>query len=87
MHILNKKESTLLFPNRIHKLYDNFNSKNLIRFSSILVFIILFAASNKVLAQKEGSVSGSGSSGTNVGTTAAACRGHFNFNLPHKKCK
>jgi len=72
MHILNKKESTLLFLNRIHKLSDNFNSKNIFHFSSILVFIILFASSNKVLAQKDGSVSGSGSSGTNVGTTAAA---------------
>ncbi len=51
---------------------DNFNSKDIIRFSSILVFIILFAASNKVLAQKDGAVGGSGSSGTNVGTTAAA---------------
>ncbi len=72
MHILNRKESTLLFLNRIHKLSDNFNSKNIIHFSSILIFIMLSAASNKVLAQKDGSVSGSGSSGTNVGTTAAA---------------
>lgn len=72
MHILNKKESTLFFLNRIHKLSDNFNSKDIIHFSSILVFIILFVSSNKVMAQKDGSVSGSGSSGTNVGTTAAA---------------
>ncbi len=72
MHILNKKESTLLFLNRIHKLSDNFNSKNIIRFSSILIFIMLFVSSNKVLAQNNGSLSATGSSGTNVGTTAAA---------------
>ncbi len=72
MHIFNKKESTVLFLNRTHKLSDNFNSKNIIHFLSILVFIILFATSNKVLAQKDGASGGSGSSGTNVGTTAAA---------------
>ncbi len=72
MYILNKKGSTLLFLDRIHKLSDNFNSKNIIRFSSILVFLMLFVASNKVMAQKDGLLSGSGSSGTNVGTTAAA---------------
>ncbi len=36
MHILNKKERTLLFLNRIHKLSDNFNSKNIIHFLSIM---------------------------------------------------
>ena len=72
MYIFNNKESKLLFLNRIHKLFDNFNSKNIIYFSSILIFIILFIASNKVLAQSDGSLSSSGSSGTNVGTTAAA---------------
>lgn len=72
MDKLNKKERTLLFLNRILKSSDNFNSKNIIHFLSTIVFIILFVASNKVLAQKDASVSGSGSSGTNVGTTAAA---------------
>lgn len=72
MHILIKKESKLLFLNRIYKLFDNFNSKDIIYFSYILVFIILFVASNKILAQKDGPSSGSSSSGTNVGTTAAA---------------
>lgn len=72
MHILNKKENTLLFLNRIHKLSDNFNSKKIIHLSCILIFIILFAASNNLLAQKDETVGGSGSSGTNVGTTAAA---------------
>ena len=51
---------------------NNFNSKNTIYFSSILIFIILFIVSNKVLAQSNGSLSSTWSSGTNVGTTAAA---------------
>ena len=65
MHIFNKKESPLLFLNSIHKSFDNFHPKDMIRFFSILVFIILFIASNKVWAQN-------GSNGTNVGTTSAA---------------
>lgn len=65
MHIFNKKESPLLFLNSIHKSFDNFHPKDMIRFFSILVFIILFIASNKVSAQN-------GSNGTNVGTTSAA---------------
>ncbi|MCH9028526.1 MAG: PorV/PorQ family protein [Bacteroidetes bacterium] len=51
---------------------DNFNSKKIIHLSYILIFIILFAASNNLLAQKDETVGSSGSSGTNVGTTAAA---------------
>ena len=70
MHILNKKESKLLL-NWIYIFFENINSKSIIHFSYILIFIILFIPSNNILAQKGGS-SGSNSTGTNVGTTAAA---------------
>ena len=62
----------MLFLHWVYKLSENFHSKIIVRYSSILIFMILFVVSNSVMAQKNESGDGSGSSGTNVGTTAAS---------------